>query len=55
MKLSVAECRRILGKTAESLTDEEVKRISNVLDSFAEMFIESFLLQNYTKNDDGEK
>jgi hypothetical protein len=47
-KISIAECRRILGKTP--LTDEEVERLRDALHGFSNTLIDCYLQEHPRKS-----
>lgn len=42
MYISVTKARRLLGKRAETLSDDEVSSLTNQLELLAEIFIDTF-------------
>jgi Ca2+-binding EF-hand superfamily protein len=55
MKIDINRCRQLLGERSKTLSDEEVQKILNALDGFADLLIESFLsTRNSHKNHDNE-
>ncbi len=52
MELDILQCRKLLGKAAEGLTDDEVMEIQRALDAFADVLIASFLQSNSRPKND---
>jgi hypothetical protein len=48
-KISIAECRRILGKKYEKCTDEQILAIRELLYDFAELDVKRLLENRNTK------
>jgi len=45
MKLTIEDCRRILGETAEGMTDAEIEELRDTLHAFAHVLIDEFLAE----------
>lgn len=49
-KISIAECRRVLGKKYKKCTDEQILAIRELLYDFAELDVKRLLEKRNTKN-----
>ncbi len=52
MELDILQCRKLLGKAADGLTDDEVMEIQRALDAFADALVASFLQSNSRPKND---
>lgn len=50
MPLKIEECREILGKRAEGMTDEEIIQLHDALYSFAGTLIDRYLFESREAN-----
>ena len=50
MSLSIEQCREILGKTAEKMTNSEVEELRNVFIALSDLAIDSYLTKKVNVN-----